>query len=256
LDSDDEAEAVEAQRALEHKVISQATKKSMKNSARLPRTAGLRTLTELSSEMTKAGLDPSKIERRAEMIAKVRGAERKRKREQEENEMDVDDDGEEGPDGSNGNDEEWMDVDGEGGAGGSTTPNKRRKSNTGTSVTKKGKGHQPRTNRQLAGLRDESVRKHRFCILFELSTLVFITLFSFFASSIQQAHKAVKLRNLGQRERNMHAKAGESDRAIRVKMVILPFNLHFSCVDLLHLLVLQPKHLYSGKRKAGKTNRR
>lgn len=36
---------------------------------------------------------------------------------------------------------------------------------------------------------------------------------------LQQASKAVKLRNLGQRERNMHAKAGESDRAIKVKMV-------------------------------------
>lgn len=36
---------------------------------------------------------------------------------------------------------------------------------------------------------------------------------------VQQASKAVKLRNLGQRPRNMLAKAGESDRAIRVKMV-------------------------------------
>lgn len=37
----------------------------------------------------------------------------------------------------------------------------------------------------------------------------------------QQASKAVKLRNLGQRERNMLAKAGESDRAIKTKMVSL-----------------------------------
>lgn len=50
-----------------------------------------------------------------------------------------------------------------------------------------------------------------------------------------QISKAVQLRNLGQRSRNMMAKAGESDRAIRVKM---------------------PKHLYTGKRKMGKTNRR
>ena len=35
----------------------------------------------------------------------------------------------------------------------------------------------------------------------------------------QQASKAIKLRNLGQRGRNMHAKAGEADRAIKVKMV-------------------------------------
>jgi len=150
-------------------------------------------LTELSTGLTKAGLDPSKIQKRAEMIAKVRGVERKRKRDEEESAMDVDD-----QDGND--DEEWMDVDGKEDA----TPSKRRKSNTGRSVT--AKGHKPRTNRQMDGFRDES-----------------------------QASKAVKLRNLGQRERNMHAKAGESDRAIRVKM---------------------PKHLYSGKRKGGKTQRR
>ena len=39
------------------------------------------------------------------------------------------------------------------------------------------------------------------------------------ATCIQQVSKAVQLRNLGQRGRNMLAKAGESDRAIRVKMV-------------------------------------
>lgn len=42
----------------------------------------------------------------------------------------------------------------------------------------------------------------------------------------QQASKAIKLRNLGQRERNMHAKAGESDRAIRVKKVLPPMHMH------------------------------
>ena len=35
----------------------------------------------------------------------------------------------------------------------------------------------------------------------------------------QQLASKFKLRNLGQRERNMHARAGESDRAIKVKMV-------------------------------------
>ena len=80
-----------------------------------------------------------------------------------------------------------MDVDGE--EDDERSPPKRRKSNTGTAVTATGK-HAPRTNRQMAGMRDQS-----------------------------QVSKAVRLRNLGQRERNMHAKAGESDRAIRVKMV-------------------------------------
>jgi len=91
-----------------------------------------------------------------------------------------------------------MDVDGE------DKPNKRVKSNSGGVVAIDRRG--PRTNRQFAGMRDEA-----------------------------QASRAVKLRNLGQRPRNMLAKAGESDRAIRVKM---------------------PKHLYAGKRKGGKTDRR
>ncbi|GAA5884841.1 hypothetical protein JCM6882_007117 [Rhodosporidiobolus microsporus] len=50
-----------------------------------------------------------------------------------------------------------------------------------------------------------------------------------------QAAKASRLRELYQREPNRLAKASESDRHIRTKM---------------------PKHLFSGKRKAGKTNRR
>ncbi|CUA70612.1 putative nucleolar GTP-binding protein 1 [Schizosaccharomyces pombe 972h-] [Rhizoctonia solani] len=77
---------------------------------------------------------------------------------------------------------------------------KRAKTNLGTSK------RVPKTDRQLAGLKNA-----------------------------EQAEKAIRLRNLGQRERNMHARAGESDRAIKVKM---------------------PKHLYAGKRKAGKTDRR
>jgi len=161
----------------------------MKHNARLPRTAGLKTISELSTSMTKAGLDPSRIEQRAELIAKARGLERKRKRDEE---MDVDEEGgsgeEEDADGEDGGD--WMDVDGEGDDG--RSPPKRRKSNTGTTVAAAGK-HAPRTNRQTAGMRDQS-----------------------------QVSKAVKLRNLGQRERNMHAKAGESDRAIKTKMVSSP----------------------------------
>lgn len=158
----------------------------MKHNARLPRTAGLKTLSELSASLTKAGLDPGRIEQRAELIAKARGLERKRKRDEE---MDVDQEGGSGEDEDAEGEvaSDWMDVDGEGDDG--RSPPKRRKSNTGTTVTAAGK-HAPRTNRQTAGMRDQS-----------------------------QVSKAVKLRNLGQRERNMHAKAGESDRAIKVKMV-------------------------------------
>ena len=76
--------------ALKKKIASQSSKKAMKNRAMLPRTAGLRTLSELTTEMTKAGLDPSRIQERAEMLAKVQGAKRKRQREEDEAEMDVD----------------------------------------------------------------------------------------------------------------------------------------------------------------------
>ncbi|KAG2127483.1 P-loop containing nucleoside triphosphate hydrolase protein [Suillus clintonianus] len=192
FDSEDEREAVEAKKALGHKIHSQNLKKAMKNQSRLPRTAGLRTLSELSSELKKAGYDPSSIEARAGILAKAQGAKRKRA------EADMDVDMEDG-DASEGEEGDWMDVEGE-----EQTPNKRVKANSGAVVAKHPRA--PKSNRQFAGMRDE-----------------------------QQASKAVKLRNLGQRERNRLAKAGESDRVIQTKM---------------------PKHLFAGKRKAGKTNRR
>ena len=120
----------------------------MKNRALLPRTAGLRTLSELTSEMTKAGLDPSRIQERAEMLAKVAGAKRKRQREEEEAQMDVGEDAEMGEEEEG--ESEWMDVDGE------EAPRlKKAKANSGA-VVAKGERH-PKTNRQLAGMRDESV---------------------------------------------------------------------------------------------------
>ncbi|KAI0697285.1 GTP binding protein 4 [Cytidiella melzeri] len=195
FNSEDEREAAEAKVNLKSKLVSQGSKKAMKNRAQLPRTAGLRTLSELSSELTKAGLDPSRIQERAEMLAKVAGAKRKRQDGGEEDiEMDVD--------GEDGEGAEWMDVDGE---DEDATPSKRAKANSGGAVVAKHR-RAPKTNRQFAGMRDQG-----------------------------QASKAIKLRNLGQRERNYHAKAGESDRAIRTKM---------------------PKHLFAGKRKMGKTDRR
>ncbi|KAG1784687.1 P-loop containing nucleoside triphosphate hydrolase protein [Suillus plorans] len=193
FDSEDEREAVEAKKALGHKIHSQNVKKAMKNQSRLPRTAGLRTLSELTTELKKAGYDPSSIEARAGIIAKAQGAKRKRAED-----MDVDMEDGDG-DASEGEEGDWMDVDGE-----EQTPNKRVKSNSGSVIAKHPRA--PKSNRQLAGMRDQ-----------------------------QQASKAVKLRNLGQRERNRLAKAGEADRVIQTKM---------------------PKHLFAGKRKAGKTNRR
>ncbi|GAA5870985.1 hypothetical protein JCM16303_001651 [Sporobolomyces ruberrimus] len=105
------------------------------------------------------------------------------------------DEDEEGEFGSD--DEEEMDVEGSGAAS--------KKRRTSTSIVAKGK-RTPGTDRQVAGLKDA-----------------------------EQAAKAVRLRELYQREPNRLAKASESDRMIRTKM---------------------PKHLFSGKRKGGKTNRR
>ncbi|KAF7966819.1 hypothetical protein HWV62_38835 [Athelia sp. TMB] len=190
FDSDDEREAIEARANLTHKIASQSLKKSKKNQSRLPRTAGLRTLTELSSEMTAAGLDPSRIVERATVLAKVHGSKRKRA-----TDMDVDEEGGSGADGE----EEWMDVDGD-----EDSPNKRAKGVSGGVVP--ANRREARTDRRFAGMRDEA-----------------------------QSSRAIKLRNLGQRPRNMLAKAGEGDRVIKTKM---------------------PKHLFAGKRKGGKTQRR
>ena len=161
FDSDDEREAAAAKVALGHKLIAQS-KKKMKNKARLPRTAGLRTLSDLTADLTKAGIDPSRVQERAVMIAKVRAAGRKRKRDGDEDGMDVDGDGDDRGDGDgDGDDDDWasegeddasvMDVDGEEG----TRRDKRGKANSGAVIARK---RAPRSNRQLAGMRDEAVR--------------------------------------------------------------------------------------------------
>ena len=99
---------------------------------------------------------------------------------------------------------DWMDVDGED----QSTPNKRAKANSGAAVAK-GK-REPRSDRRLAGMRDSAVRIFGFCARRRDADDV---------CGVQQASKAIKLRDLGQRRPNMLAKAGESDRAIKVKMV-------------------------------------
>lgn len=145
FDSEDEREAVEAKKALGHKIHSQNVKKAMKNQSRLPRTAGLRTLSELTTELKKAGYDPSSIEARAGIIAKAQGAKRKRA----EADMDVDMEDGDG-DASEGEEGDWMDVDGE-----EQTPNKRVKSNSGSVIAKHPRA--PKSNRQFAGMRDQQV---------------------------------------------------------------------------------------------------
>lgn len=144
FDSDDEREAVEAEAALSAKVISQLSKKAKKNHARLPRTAGLRTLSELTTELTKAGYDPSRIQERAAILAKIQGAKRKR----------TDDEDVEMGDSANEGEDSWMDVDED--EAGPTRAAKQSKTNSGA-VVAKGR-REPKTNRQLAGLRDQGVR--------------------------------------------------------------------------------------------------
>lgn len=142
LDSEDEREAEALEAAKQKRLESQATKKSMKNAARLPRTAGLRTLSDLSTELAKAGYDPSRIQARAELIAKVQGLKRKRA---EESRMDVDEDID------SDDDVDRMDVDGE-----EMPMQKRTKSEKTDAVVLHSRA--PRKNRQLAGLRDDQVR--------------------------------------------------------------------------------------------------
>ncbi|TRM70335.1 P-loop containing nucleoside triphosphate hydrolase protein [Schizophyllum amplum] len=189
FDSDDEREAVEARSNLKHKITSQALKKSKRNQAPLPRTAGLRTLTELSAGMRAAGLDPSRIEDRAKKLAKSARAEKRKRADDEDVDM-------EDASGS-GSGDDAMDVDG-------ATPGaaKRARGAEGAVTSRR----LPRTNRTLAGMRDEG-----------------------------QADKATKLRNIGQRPAAFLARAGEGDRHIGTKM---------------------PRHLFAGKRKGGKTQRR
>lgn len=135
-------------------------KKKIKNKARLPRTAGLRTLTDLTTDLTKAGIDPSRVQERAVMIAKMRAAGRKRKR--DEDGMDVDGNGD-GDDEDvdnwvsegDGGDETMMDVDGDEGDE-DDTRRKRGRANSGTAITRR--KHAPHSNRQLAGMRDDAVR--------------------------------------------------------------------------------------------------
>jgi len=214
FDSDDEREAQEAQVALSHKIKSQSIKKSKKNQARLPRTAGLRTLSELTSELTKAGLDPSRIQERAEMIAKLQGAKRKRADEDEDDDEEMGDAEEDGSEREAGGDG-WMDVDDD---DDDSAPKKRVKTNSGRVINKR----EPRSHRQMAGMRDEAVSIYYFSPYKGVARNCFF----FF----QQFDRANKLRNLGQRPRNMLAKAGEGDRAIKTKMVrfVLVLKLSFS----------------------------
>lgn len=138
-------------------MVSQALKKGTKHRAHLPRTATLRHIKDMAKDLRSTGVDPSKVEERAQRILQAR-SELKRKREEpeegeggaEENaaEMDVDGEGEGGGEAA---EADWMDVDGEE----DSAPNKRLKTDSGA-VAARGK-RAPRSDRRLAGMRDNAV---------------------------------------------------------------------------------------------------
>lgn len=202
----------------------------------MPRTAGLRTLSELTTDLTKAGLDPSRIQERAEMLAKVAGAKRKRQRDEEDAEMDVD--GEE-----SGNDVdagEWMDVDGEEDA----TPNKKAKANSGTVIVKGQR--QPRTNRQFAGLRDDAVSTGASSVASFTADSMFVTTASL------QSHQTPEPWS----KRAEYARQSRRERSCNQDEDGMSFSSSASIGTFVHHIFTQPKHLFAGKRKMGKTDRR
>jgi nucleolar GTP-binding protein len=94
----------------------------------------------MTEKMTAAGIDPSRIQERAEILAKARAAERKRKRGDEDVEMDDEGD-------SDDDEGDQMDVD--------DTPRKRVKDNKGAIVTVGNRA--PRGDRTQIGMRNKEV---------------------------------------------------------------------------------------------------
>ena len=100
----------------------------------------------MTTELTKAGLDPSRIQERAEMLAKVQGAKRKRNADDEDEDVEMDDYGDDDAGGLEGMDVDDDDDD-------ESSPAKRVKTNSGGVINKRA----PRSDRQTAGMKDEGV---------------------------------------------------------------------------------------------------
>lgn len=200
-------------------------KDKRQNRATIPRPKrGDRNFDDMTRELRMAGIDPSKLEERAKLLAMARGvslktsgtAGEKRKRGGEASgDMDVDEEGMEGDatlEGASGS--MWADMsddDSEMAVDGGRMSAKKRKIIAGRAIaaaagTKSDGKRHPVKNRAALGMRDGV-----------------------------QATKATQLQRLAQRTPNRLAKAGEADHHVPTKM---------------------PKHLFSGKRGMGKTNRR
>ncbi|PKI85440.1 Nucleolar GTP-binding protein 1 [Malassezia vespertilionis] len=193
-------------------------KKTLKARAQIPRTLQHRSLSQLSESMRASGIDPSNIERRAELLAKAKGLVGKRKSRMEDDEdVDMDE-----------NDDTMGDSMSVEEATPDETHRKKMRSTSSkgpatltrgksatTATTNKSGGHVsaragaariPASQRQFAGLHDDSQEK-----------------------------KARSLHSFGIRGRNMEARASESDRRIPETM---------------------PKWLFAGKRGKGSTRSR
>ena len=128
--------------------------------------------------MTNAGLDPSRIQERAEMLAKVQGAKRKRNADDEDEDVEMDDDDDDFGSAS----EKDMDVDD---YDEESSPAKRVKTNSGGVINKRA----PRSNRQAAGMRDEGVSEVSWLPLYG-NLVVFIFIFFIAIYSCNQASQS------------------------------------------------------------------
>lgn len=183
------------------KLLSQ-NKKALQSRAQVPRKLQHRTLSQMAENMRAAGIDPSNIEMRAELLAKAKGLIGKRKSRSEEVDevMDMDDDqssDDEAGDSMSVEDQEpppfRKKVRGLLSARPSGALTRGKSSTTastnrmgGPISSRAGAARIPARNRQSEGLRD-----------------------------IEQEKKARSLHELGIRERNQQARAGESDRRIQ-----------------------------------------
>lgn len=222
-DSDDDAirtaaEAIRDKKA--HIRLNNQMKNKLQNRPVIPRKVQTRTLSDMTRKLAEAGYDPSNLEERARVLAKARGLLDSEGRKRSAGEMDVDGSDAEGDWGDEGEGDESMEVDGDG------VSRKRAK----TSIVNKGK-RIPGTDRQVAGLKDTSVRScSRFC-----RVCCWAGSDPAVARS-QEATKAVELRHFAQRHPNRMAKASESDRHIRTKM-----PRHLCVLSAFGVLVWQPQ---------------
>ncbi|CAD6892964.1 unnamed protein product [Tilletia controversa] len=179
-------------------------KKKRGNRRMIPRKNQNRTLGEMAEDMRASGLDPSNIVKRAGVLADLIGEKRKRIEEEGDGDEEMGDEEWEDDD-----DAQEMDVD-----GGKRRTAKARKSNSGSAIAPLASGsgekvphaRAPTKDRTLVGVRNQA-----------------------------QKDKSSKLHAFAIRERNWHAKASESDRAIKDT---------------------KPKWLFAGKRGKGSTRSR